>query len=479
MKSWKPGSGSASVLWLAWIVSSCIGCGVFAHIMLKAEDKTIFMPGPLSDGHHQLSESCDSCHTDSFGGGVVLQESCVACHGDERKKPFDSHPKAKFADPRNADMLSQINATECVTCHVEHKPEITLVNGLTRPKDLCFHCHEAIAEERPSHDGMGFETCASSGCHNYHDNRALYTKFLVNRIDDPAILPEASVPEREFADMLDMLLEYPRDNYPVAPLARHQTDEPEGLAVAGRVYAEWARSGHAGQGVNCTACHVNNTSSIAEGHGLEGVDLQAWQASPGVEGCIACHAIEVETFGQGKHGMRLVEGLSPMKPVMARLQMHQDAKHNELTCNSCHVAHDYDVVTAAVESCLGCHADDHSVAYRNSKHYALWLAETEGDGEPGSGVSCATCHMPRVSMDVDDYNSRVVVDHNQSANLAPNSKMLRSACLECHGLEFSINALADQALITSNFQGNSNVKVESMSMARTLHEAHQRRKQGD
>ena len=128
---------------------------------------------------------------------------------------------------------------------------------------------------------------------------------------------------------------------------------------------------------------------------------------------------------------------------------------------------------------MGCHSDQHTLAYKSSLHYELWLAEVEGSAEPGSGVSCATCHMPRVSMDVDDYNSRTVVDHNQSASLAPNSKMLRPACLECHGLAFSIDALADQQLIDSNFKGSSTVSVESMSMAKELRDTHERRKQAN
>ena len=186
--------------------------------------------------------------------------------------------------------------------------------------------------------------------------------------------------------------------------------------------------------------------------------------------------MEVDTFLNGKHGMRLSEGLSPMTPLMARRAMHEDAAHNELTCDSCHSAHTYDVQTASVDSCLGCHADDHSVAYKQSSHYALWLAELNGDGEPGSGVSCATCHMPRTNMDVDDYNSRVVVNHNQSATLSPNSKMIRPACMECHGLEFSINALADQALIDDNFNAQPGVQIDSVVMARELQKAHEARK---
>ena len=438
------------------------------------------MPGPLSDGHHQLSGTCDSCHTDAFGGGSVLQQSCIECHGDVREKPFDSHPKAKFTDPRNADLLSTIDATQCITCHVEHKPEVTMANGLTQPKDLCFHCHQTIAEDRPSHVDLGYETCASSGCHNFHDNRALYTEFLVKRIDDPAHLDVQKVPSKEFVDMLDMLITYPREKYPVEVLSVAQADVPDTVNVDDSIFTQWSESGHAQQGANCSSCHVNSGDTAASIiPGKTDPSLNDWSNTPGSEGCAGCHEMEVNTFSEGKHGMRLHANMPAMTPSEARLPMLETAAHEELTCNSCHAAHDYDVTVAAVESCVGCHADDHTTAYKKSKHYALWLSETEGNAEPGTGVSCATCHMPRISMDVDDYNSRIVVDHNQSASLAPNSKMLRPACLECHGMEFSLNALADEALINNNFQGEPEVTVESMTMARELRDAHEKRKQSN
>ena len=477
--------GSVSFLWLVWILGSCAGCAVLANVLFNGADKTVFMPGPLSDGHHQLSGSCDSCHTDAFGDGAVLQQSCIDCHGDVREKPFDSHPKAKFSDPRNADLLSTIDATQCVTCHVEHKPEITLTNGLTQPKDLCFHCHQTIAEDRPSHVGMGYETCASSGCHNFHDNRALYTDFLAKRIGDPANLEIQRMPSKEFVEMLDMLIDYPRDDYPVEVLNIAQADVPDSVPVDIAIIKQWSESGHAQHGANCSACHVTSdevTSSEIDTHVVSSVANEAadhWTNTPGIEGCASCHEMETKTFTQGKHGMRLQADLPPMTPADARLPMNEEVSHEELTCNSCHEAHDYDVTVAAVESCVGCHADEHTSAYKNSKHYALWLAEIEGEGEPGTGVSCATCHMPRVSMDVDDYNSRIVVDHNQSATLSPNSKMLRPACLECHGMEFSLNALADVSLINNNFLEQPTVEVKSMAMVRDLRDAHEKRKQAN
>ena len=73
--------------------------------------------------------------------------------------------------------------------------------------------------------------------------------------------------------------------------------------------------------------------------------------------------------------------------------------------------------------------------------------------------------MPRVNFDVNDWMSRIMVEHNQNATLSPNEKMIRPACLHCHGLGFSLDALADQALIENNFRGSPAVQVRSMELA--------------
>jgi hypothetical protein len=448
---------SNRIYWLAWLIGSFGAAAALGYTLFQGDDKTLFMPGPLSPGHHQLADSCGTCHTDSFGGGEVLQQACIDCHGDVRVKPFDSHPRAKFTDPRNADRLEKIDALSCISCHTEHRPEITAKNGVTQPRDVCFHCHAEVAKDRPSHEGMSFDSCTNSGCHNFHNNRALYTDFLVKHMDDPVVLERPRVPEREFANVLDEILEYPRDRYPIAPLTLADADAPAAKSVNDQLVTDWLETRHAAAGVNCSACH--------QPRGDDGT-LGTWRDQPGTEGCSNCHGVEVERFGDGKHGMRLASGLSPMRPADAMLPMKDSAAHRELTCSSCHGSHRFDTRTAAVESCLECHDDRHSLAYEGTTHHDLWLAELAGDADHGSGVSCATCHMPRVDVDVSDWVTRKVVEHNQSATLSPNSKMIRPACLHCHGLGFSIDALADTVLIERNFNAHPSIEVDSIALAR-------------
>ena len=131
-----------------------------------------------------------------------------------------------------------------------------------------------------------------------------------------------------------------------------------------------------------------------------------------------------------------------------------------MTCNSCHTPHEADTSFAAVEACLTCHADEHSLAYEASPHAALWQQEQAGLAPAGSGVTCATCHMPQTERD-----GHVTTNHNQNDTLRPNEKMIRPACLTCHSLEFSIDALADDGLVARNFLGQPDRHIESIDWA--------------
>ncbi len=456
--------------WLIWTLLILISLAYFSHKLWFDNDKTVFMPGELSNGHHQIGMSCDSCHKNAYDNQDQILESCIECHGDNRQKPFDSHPRSKFKDPRNADRLVKINALNCISCHSEHQPAITQKNGLTQARDFCVHCHAGIADERPSHEGMAFDTCASAGCHNYHNNRALYTDFLIKHRDEPELLSSRTLPKREFADVLDEVANYPHDRYPVQALSLSDIDKPLTVETSDQIKQDWARSAHAKMGANCSACHIplNEDGGAAN-----------WTNQPELNACTQCHGAEVKHFKRGKHGMRLQVGLPAMTPALARLPMKAESHGTELQCNSCHPAHSYDLVDAAVEQCLSCHNDEHSLAYKQSAHYAAWQQEQSGQLPAGSGVSCASCHMPRASYDVSEWLNRIMVQHNQSASLKPNTKMLRPVCMQCHGLEFSIDALADDKLINNNFQGKPTLHIQSMDMAKREHLRHSTGEQSD
>ena len=279
-------------------------------------------------------------------------------------------------------------------------------------------------------------------------------------MNEGAFLDQMKLPSKEFAAVLEEILEYPRDRYPITRLDEDDIDAKDRLEEDGSIKIDWLETAHAASGVNCSACHGGSRSEESQAE---------WNSNPDHTVCESCHNIEVGRFLEGKHGMRLKHGLAPMTPAQAELPMKKDSAHSELTCTSCHGAHRFDVHDAAVDACLACHDDNHSESYKRSPHYALWEKEVSGAADAGTGVSCASCHMPRTNYDVNEWMSRIVVDHNQSASLSPNSKMLRSSCLHCHGLEFALDALADQAMIDNNFNGMPGVDVKTMDLARQEH----------
>lgn len=438
-------------IWLLWLAASGALAAWLAYAVQTPGEQASFMPGKLSHAHHQIELKCVACHAEPFKGSAGIQDACLSCHAKELKAMDDSHPIAKFTDPRNADTLAKLDATQCVSCHSEHKTEITGPVGVTLPEDFCVRCHADVDKERPSHQGMAFTSCATSGCHNFHDNRALYEDFLIRHGHGDKLAAEPKLPERHLRDFM-VYMEY-LDGEPITAAAM---DGREELRPVPQVVKDWEHTAHAQAGVNCSACHQARDPET---------DAIAWNRKPDHTACMSCHKEETEGFLTGLHGMRLKQGMTPMQPRMAEQPMKPAAAHEKLTCMSCHGAHRFDTRKAAVEACLTCHDDGHTRAYKASPHFALWHEEIGGRGEQGSGVSCATCHLPRVEFTTPEDETRVLVQHNQNDNLRPNEKMVRSVCLNCHGLQFSLDALADDRLVANNFRGMPAKQVESIRMA--------------
>lgn len=448
-------------IWLVWLAACGLLAAYFAYAVQSPGKQSSFMPGPVTHGHHQIELKCAACHAEPFKGKAGIQEACLSCHAKELKAMDDSHPISKFTDPRNADTLAQLDARQCITCHTEHKSEITRPIGVTLPDDFCVRCHSDIEKERPSHKGMAFNTCATGGCHNFHDNRALYEDFLIRHGQGKKVNDTPAVPERHLRDFM-VYMEY-LDGVPVTAA---EMDGRAELRPVPKLVAEWEHTAHAKAGVNCSSCHQSRDAS----------GNLAWIKQPDHNACASCHKEEVNGFLGGLHGMRLKQEMGPMQPDMAQQPMKASAAHAKLTCMSCHGSHRFDTRKAAVEACLTCHDDGHTRAYKASPHFQLWHEEISGRGAKDSGVSCATCHLPRVKFNTPDFETRTLVQHNQNDTLRPNEKMVRSVCLNCHGLQFSLDALADGKLIQQNFKGMPAKQIESIRMALEAERRGQKRK---
>lgn len=408
---------------------------------------TVFLPGETSHGHHQIELNCSVCH---LPDGGVTDQSCIDCHGKDLKESRDTHPRSKFLDPTKAPLLRKIDAKNCLSCHIEHQEELTDTMGVTVPEDYCWHCHQDVAEDRPSHRDFAFNSCANAGCHNYHDNTALYENFLRKHAGEDSVLSEPENPLRKFQQWLAN-----SENAGKTQLVAADSDAPVEWADVDAT-EDWSLSAHAAVGVNCSGCHSATTKSAENEAGQ-------WVELPGHVDCENCHRDEVAGFLTGKHGMRLAADLPEMTPELARIPMHAAAGHKVLNCSACHDAHNPDPNFAAVDACVSCHDDGHSKAYLNSTHYQLWQDELAGEQSAGTGVSCATCHMPR---DEDG-----IVQHNQNKNLRPNEKMARTVCMNCHGLQFTLDALADSDLKANCYSSTPKGTVKSLQMVKDWFES--------
>jgi predicted CXXCH cytochrome family protein len=450
-------------LWGIWGGLTLAILAFAAVTMAYGGPRHLLLIGKTTNAHHQIEMACNACHTTWFGGREAIEKTCLSCHAEDLKNSQDNHPASKFSDPRNADRLAILDVTKCLTCHVEHQPERTQAMAVTIPADFCVACHADIGDDRPTHKGLAFTTCSGAGCHNFHDNRALYEDFLEKHRNEPWLHTMSRMTSITPATMT--LYEAKAKSRPVLV-----PDAPTGRSDAAHAMADLLATGHAKAGVNCSGCH--QPPGVAPGNAA------TWIVKPEMAQCASCHAAEATGFTQGKHGMRLAEGmlsshkglfglfsdkkLSPMRPAHARLPMKSSAHGTELGCTTCHQAHDFNLQRAKVEACLSCHNDQHTQAYLASPHHRLWQAELAGKGPAGSGVTCATCHMPRVLRRGEDGVERFIVEHNQNDNLRPNEKMARGVCMECHGLGFTLDSLADRALIDRNFKGRSSIHIKGI-----------------
>ncbi|MEM7210574.1 MAG: ammonia-forming cytochrome c nitrite reductase subunit c552 [Pseudomonadota bacterium] len=499
-----------TILWLVWLLGTLIAGAAVATVMYVGGSRESLLIGTTTGAHHQIELACDVCHAaDPFASpkrtAKKMNKACLSCHKDELALSNDSHPVKKFRDPRNADVRAKLDALYCHTCHAEHKPEITRVSAVTLPIDYCSACHEEVYKNRPSHDGYGFETCASAGCHNFHDNTALYEDFLIKHAGGPEIKDTPVVtgaalsrgphpvavalgsadPKVQLTTYLASLEDAPKEPEAEAEerlnavLGAKEAVAPEAYLTDDAIQ-KWAASDHALAGVNCAGCHAPKAEGLA-------AITAGWVEAPDLRTCQSCHKAQVKTFTQGRHGMRFhpklpkprkkpkdgIESVlaevfqdEPLGPITVAdsplTKLKPEAHALEIgNCKTCHKPHEVDITVAAVHACTTCHDDDHTRAYEGSPHQQLWQAELAGTAAPGTGVSCADCHMPKI----EDRRGDLFTTHNQNAYLRPNEKMIRSVCLSCHSLDFSIDALADPNLVERNFSGRPAVHIESIDWA--------------
>lgn len=425
----------------SWVVLITGGTVLALGLALFLDHRKIFLPGKTSDGHHLFETSCNSCHV-PFAS--VPNANCIGCHKPVLRE--DTHTGKIFDDPRWAATLENIDALHCISCHKEH---LVAERGVTVGRDFCFPCHDDVVVKRASHRAFKPDSCWDAGCHNYHDNTALNVSFLKQRLGHEPIRPQPEVLNRRAKT--DPSKDHPIPHYPAE------------LTMRREIQAAWEKSLHAKRDVNCLDCHKG--------------EKEAFVLSPAEKTCARCHGFEVETFHQGKHGVKASLKLSPLTPAEARVPMKsRKPEDRKLTCSTCHDPHSVDTQKAAVEACLGCHNDPHSKSFFRSKHFALFAAD-QGPRPGPRAVTCATCHLPKVKVQAKG-GTRVAVNHNNTFTLQPRDRMVKEVCLSCHGLEFAMTSIFDDRLILNNFQGGPERKHETLKMVEAFQEEEKAKPQG-
>ncbi len=422
-------SAKKLALWSTWLLLSLTIFYVGSLPLVGGSDTHgLFSPGPLSDTHYSFEDACGLCHKPFAAAG----RSCAGCHEEIVSRADFSHTPNVNLKPVQARMGVQLTADGCTHCHAEHKGQQRTAMLVSMAAGFCQSCHEEVVAESHSHAGLSFEECRT--CHNYHDNRFSDARFVQRnrrggKMKDPARLVERNHLQRYRQTSI----------YATRQLAAADNDAPDGFTPNTGIVDKWAQSRHADAGVNCSFCHTSDKQR------------EVWEKRPEQEACSECHANEVDGFLDSRHGMGQRQGLPPLALDRARLAMSaHEGEERVSTCFSCHPSHRFDTREAAVEACLSCHDDEHSRGYKGSLHYTAWQAELKGEKQPGEGVSCATCHLPREAHG-DDKQQDILVQHNVSGDLRPKTKMIRGVCVQCHGLKFTLRALSSDDLVKANF----------------------------
>lgn len=341
---------------------------------------------------------------------------------------FQAEDKTALLPGHTTDAHHQIEM-QCAACHTaEKKKNVFTSSGV--PSSACMNCHgDALEKFSDSHPIRKFKNPENAiftnhidalnciTCHSEHNHKITGEMAVTIPADFCAHCHEVTL------ENLDSHKNLAYDTCHTAGCHNYHDNTPLAPSFLLKHYGE--------------------PKMLPEG-GLpplasDKVCTDSWTSA---QTCATCHDDEMNEFTQGKHGMRLAfPNLSAMTPAHARIPMKSSAAHQAMDCTACHQP-EKPRSFASYNACMQCHDDDHSKNYTSSKHYTIWNA-SEGQ----NGASCATCHMPRIESDNGGYH----VSHDNSANLRPNEKMLRSSCNHCHGMQFSMNALMDPSLIKGNF----------------------------
>ena len=176
-------------LWPIWTALSALLLAGMSYAMLKGEDRTLFMPGPLTAGHHQLELACTACHQrHAFSAEQARRpENCGKCHlgPDHPQKEIYEESKHGIAFFANVDAMNLDSpkwivgedytaAPTCATCHRQidsvHRKVIEGRLWTEEPHKIpaCVDCHAPHKIRRVFYpEGLANKDCLT--CHGQPD----------------------------------------------------------------------------------------------------------------------------------------------------------------------------------------------------------------------------------------------------------------------------------------------------------------------
>lgn len=414
------------------LLTLAIGMSTGAVHALSLEK--LLMPGAVSEAHAEFEDDCDQCHTGSKTSDQTRM--CLSCH-DHEDVALDIRNRTGFhgKSPRAGKL-------PCRQCHREHlgrSADIVLLDTGSFDHTLtdfelrgahagvnCESCHEADAKYRDApgqcidchkrddhHRGRLGEKCGD--CHS--ENQWLDARFDHDKTDFPLRGEHREVR----CELCHANQRY--EDIDTGCKACHQTQDV-----------------HRGRnGNDCRNCHnPESWKAIDFDHATTDFPLEGrhrkvscrtchratlYQEELSTQ-CIDCH--RSDDAHKGRNGTKCKDCHSPEKWSSARFDHDKDTKfplrgrHQQLTCESCHVENAYRKKLDA--ECYACHREDDVHAGQE-------------------GESCGDCHRER------GWGDDVFFEHDLTAfpliglhattsceqcHLTATFKDTESLCIDCH-----------------------------------------------
>ena len=229
----------------------------------------MWISGPLSTAHANLSKNCGACHDKAFV--TVRDESCRTCHA---KLP-DHAPLAKMQASRGmpvgfiknaqADIAHATHLTvgRCASCHKEHEG----ANGtMTTSANFCTDCHNKLGDRIKT-------TLGNVTDFAHVDGHPEFSAAVVTRPDPfNPVLTRIS------------LAAHPKEN---SGLKFTHAQHLSATGSVARAAAELAPRYGFGKALTCSNCHVPDADGVR------------WRAVSMESNCAMCHDLSVGSDRNG------------------------------------------------------------------------------------------------------------------------------------------------------------------------------------